>query len=144
MHALAVRERRVLARPHDEDLQPRRAQPGASKKRHAFQSDVALDPNSRLPMQEQMRERGIQLEVRALANDTVGTMEAAAYAYPDTTMGVILGTGTNAAYIEKGSKLGKWKGPPRHRRWSGRRCSAPHGRALEPNPAQSVCVSAKV
>ena len=42
----------------------------------------------------------------------VGTMEAAAYANPDTTMGVILGTGTNAAYIEKGSKLGKWKGPP--------------------------------
>ena len=57
-------------------------------------------------------QRGINLEVRALANDTVGTMEAAAYANPDTVMGVILGTGTNAAYIEKGSKLGKWKGPP--------------------------------
>ena len=63
-------------------------------------------------LQTQLSSRGINLKVKALANDTVGTMEAAAYAYPDTTMGVILGTGTNAAYIEKGSKLGKWKGPP--------------------------------
>lgn len=51
-------------------------------------------------------------QVRALANDTVGTMEAAAYTHPDTAMGVILGTGTNAAYIEKTSKVGKWGGAP--------------------------------
>ena len=63
-------------------------------------------------LQEQFNTRGIQLEVRALANDTVGTMEAAAYKYPDTAMGVILGTGTNAAYIERGAKLTKWRGAP--------------------------------
>jgi len=61
-------------------------------------------------LQEQLIARGIQLEVRALANDTVGTMEAAAYAYPNTTMGVILGTGTNAAYIEQTKNVSKWQG----------------------------------
>ena len=63
-------------------------------------------------LQTQLRDRGIHLQVRALANDTVGTMEAAAYSYPDTAMGVILGTGTNAAYIEKTANIGKWKGAP--------------------------------
>lgn len=63
-------------------------------------------------LQKQLRSRGISLEVRALVNDTVGTMEAAAYRHPNTALGVILGTGTNAAYIEKAEKVGKWRGPP--------------------------------
>jgi len=63
-------------------------------------------------LQREMLARGLQLEVRALANDTVGTMEAAAYAYPSTAMGVILGTGTNAAYIEATPKVTKWTGAP--------------------------------
>ena len=63
-------------------------------------------------LQKQLVARGISLEVRALANDTVGTMEAAAYMRPDTVMGVILGTGTNAAYIEKTANIGKWRGAP--------------------------------
>jgi hexokinase len=62
-------------------------------------------------LQEQLRARGIEIEVAALANDTVGTMEAAAYNYPDTAMGVILGTGTNAAYIERTAALKTWAGP---------------------------------
>ena len=56
-------------------------------------------------LQEQLTARGINLEIKALANDTVGTMEAAAYSRPETAMGVILGTGTNAAYIEKTAKV---------------------------------------
>lgn len=63
-------------------------------------------------LQAQLQARGINLEVKALANDTVGTMEAAAYANPNTAMGVILGTGTNAAYIEKTANVGKWAGKP--------------------------------
>lgn len=63
-------------------------------------------------LQAQFEARGIALTVKALANDTVGTMEAAAYAYPKTAMGVILGTGTNAAYIERTSKVTKWTGAP--------------------------------
>jgi hexokinase len=65
-------------------------------------------------LQAQLEERGIELEVKALANDTVGTMEAAAYGRRDTVMGVILGTGTNACYVEKGSRVGKWRGEAWH------------------------------
>lgn len=61
-------------------------------------------------LQAQFAERGINLKVKALANDTVGTMEAAAYSHPNTVMGVIFGTGTNAAYIEKASNVDKWRG----------------------------------
>lgn len=63
-------------------------------------------------LQEELLDRGINLRVRALANDTVGTMEAAAYRFPETAMGVILGTGTNAAYLEKAGNVPKWAGAP--------------------------------
>jgi len=63
-------------------------------------------------LQKEFVARGIALEVKALANDTVGTMEAAAYKYPKTAMGVILGTGTNAAYMERTSNVTKWEGEP--------------------------------
>jgi len=63
-------------------------------------------------LQDQFAARGINLRIRALANDTVGTMEAAAYKYADCSMGVILGTGTNAAYVERTSQVGKWRGAP--------------------------------
>lgn len=42
-------------------------------------------------------------------NDTVGTLIAHAYADPETRIGVILGTGTNAAYVEKVNRIPKWK-----------------------------------
>jgi hexokinase len=40
------------------------------------------------------------IRVRALANDTVGTLAAGAYADPSCDTGVIIGTGTNACYVE--------------------------------------------
>lgn len=43
-------------------------------------------------------------------NDTVGTLLSHAYQNPNTTVGLILGTGSNGAYIEKMEKVGKWKG----------------------------------
>jgi len=39
--------------------------------------------------------------VVALANDTVGTLFARCYQEAQCYIGVILGTGTNAAYIER-------------------------------------------
>jgi len=63
-------------------------------------------------LQAQLEERGIELVVKALANDTVGTMEAASYRSLDCTMGVIFGTGTNGAYIAKTVAVGKWAGAP--------------------------------
>ncbi|HOJ70818.1 MAG TPA: hypothetical protein PLR38_03160 [Syntrophorhabdaceae bacterium] len=51
------------------------------------------------------------IEVAALINDTVGTLVAKSYANPACDMGVILGTGTNAAYPEKTGRITKYKGP---------------------------------
>jgi len=50
------------------------------------------------------------IRVRALANDTVGTLAAGGYADPTCDMGVILGTGTNACYREKCSNIKKMEG----------------------------------
>jgi len=55
-----------------------------------------------------IRRRGLgHIHVVALANDTVGTLMAASYADPACDMGVILGTGTNACYPEKTTRLRK-------------------------------------
>jgi hexokinase len=43
-------------------------------------------------------------------NDTVGTLMACAYKDPCTAIGLILGTGTNACYIENLDKVGTWTG----------------------------------
>lgn len=47
------------------------------------------------------------LRIVALLNDTVGTMLAHSYIDPATRMGVIVGTGTNAAYLEQVSAITK-------------------------------------
>ncbi|KAK6729974.1 hypothetical protein RB195_006802 [Necator americanus] len=46
------------------------------------------------------RDGRIQVEIVALINDTVGTMVAAAYEANHCDLGVIIGTGTNASYME--------------------------------------------
>lgn len=50
------------------------------------------------------------INIRALINDTVGTLAAGSYADPACDSGVIMGTGTNACYRERLSKIGKLKG----------------------------------
>ncbi len=61
----------------------------------------------------QRKEMGF-IHVVALANDTVGTLLAGSYSDPLCDMGVILGTGTNACYPEKVSRIVKSAGlgPP--------------------------------
>lgn len=41
------------------------------------------------------------MQVAAILNDTVATLLALRYSQPDTFAGIILGTGTNAAYLER-------------------------------------------
>ena len=41
----------------------------------------------------------------SLATDTVGTLVASRYHHEDTMMGLILGTGSNGAYIEKAENI---------------------------------------
>lgn len=44
-------------------------------------------------------------------NDTVGTLAGGRYYNPDVIAAVILGTGTNAAYVERANAIPKWHGP---------------------------------
>jgi hexokinase len=44
-------------------------------------------------------------------NDTVGTLAAGRYVDDDTMVAIVLGTGTNAAYIEHAHAIPKWHAP---------------------------------
>mmetsp|Transcript_11416 Transcript_11416/g.22395 ORF Transcript_11416/g.22395 Transcript_11416/m.22395 type:complete len:977 (+) Transcript_11416:144-3074(+) len=52
-------------------------------------------------LRDAFKRRGFEGDITALVNDTVGTLISAAYTDPRTMIGIILGTGTNAAYREK-------------------------------------------
>ncbi|KAI9348496.1 hexokinase-domain-containing protein [Obelidium mucronatum] len=52
----------------------------------------------------------LNINVTALVNDTTGTLVSLAYTQPDTHVGVILGTGSNCAYVEDISNIHKFKG----------------------------------
>lgn len=43
-------------------------------------------------------------------NDTVGTLAGGRYTNKDVVAAVILGTGTNAAYVERAHAITKWHG----------------------------------
>ena len=51
----------------------------------------------------------LQVQIRALLNDTVGTLACGRYSSPDVTMGIILGTGTNCCYVEQVANIKKLK-----------------------------------
>jgi len=58
----------------------------------------------------------MDIEVHAILNDTTGCLLACAYKRPDCAMGVIIGTGTNASYVEDISNVELYeKSPGRHR-----------------------------
>ncbi|CAF1118772.1 unnamed protein product [Adineta steineri] len=61
-------------------------------------------------LQTAIDEKGINVQCVALVNDTVGTLMACAYKDPNTAIGLILGTGTNACYMEKIGRVGTWDG----------------------------------
>lgn len=61
-------------------------------------------------LQDAFAKKHIPVYVAALVNDTVGTLLSHAYKYPDTLVAVILGTGTNGAYIEHIDNIKKWEG----------------------------------
>ncbi|CAN4096303.1 unnamed protein product [Withania somnifera] len=57
-----------------------------------------------------MERVGLDMRVAALVNDTVGTLAGGRYNNPDVIAAVILGTGTNAAYVERAQAIPKWHG----------------------------------
>uniref|UniRef100_A0A0N5DBB7 Phosphotransferase n=1 Tax=Thelazia callipaeda TaxID=103827 RepID=A0A0N5DBB7_THECL len=56
-----------------------------------------------------IRRKDIDIDVAAILNDTVGTLMACAFKENSCQIGVILGTGTNACYMEKLSNCPKLK-----------------------------------
>ncbi|KAJ3167875.1 hexokinase A [Geranomyces variabilis] len=62
-------------------------------------------------LQDAFKRKKLRINVTALVNDTVGTLISHAYIDTATYMGVILGTGTNAAYVERIESIPKWTGP---------------------------------
>ncbi|OVA18573.1 Hexokinase [Macleaya cordata] len=72
--------------------------------RHGVGKDVVACLN------EAMERRGLDMRVSALVNDIVGTLAGARYWDDDVMVAVILGTGTNACYIERIDAIPKLQG----------------------------------
>lgn len=62
------------------------------------------------PLNGILKQRGIPETVTVLVNDTVGTWAAVALTDRRCCVGVILGTGSNAAYVERRSAIAKLPG----------------------------------
>ncbi|CAH9066494.1 unnamed protein product [Cuscuta epithymum] len=58
-----------------------------------------------------IKRKGLDMRVSALVNDTIGTLAGGRYSDKDVCIAVILGTGTNAAYVERAQAIPKWHGP---------------------------------
>ncbi|KAK1286693.1 Hexokinase-2 [Acorus calamus] len=57
-----------------------------------------------------MERQGLDMRVSALVNDTIGTLAGGRYTDKDVVVAVILGTGSNAAYVERAHAIPKWHG----------------------------------
>lgn len=62
-------------------------------------------------LNEAMERQGLNMRVSALVNDTVGALAGARYWDDDVMAAVILGTGTNACYVELVDAIPKLQGP---------------------------------
>ncbi|GFR30106.1 hexokinase type 2 [Trichonephila clavata] len=56
------------------------------------------------------KKEGVNVDVVAIVNDATGTMMMGSYIDKRTAIGMILGTGCNAAYFEKVERIEKWEG----------------------------------
>lgn len=61
-------------------------------------------------LEQAMTRKGLNMRVAALVNDTVGTLALGHYHDPDTVAAVIIGTGTNACYLERTDAIIKCQG----------------------------------
>ncbi|KAG8194447.1 hypothetical protein JTE90_011055 [Oedothorax gibbosus] len=56
------------------------------------------------------KKKGVDVDVVAVINDATGTMMMGSYLDKRSAIGLILGTGCNAAYFEKVERIEKWEG----------------------------------
>ncbi|KAJ3208730.1 hexokinase A [Entophlyctis luteolus] len=74
-----------------------------------FSASDCVNRNVVQLLHEAFLRKKLNIEITALINDTTGTLVSHAYSAPDTYIGVILGTGTNAAYVERIENIPKYK-----------------------------------
>ncbi|GFS43908.1 hexokinase 1 [Actinidia rufa] len=75
-----------------------------------FSIDDAVGQDVVGELTKAMERVGLDMSVTALVNDTIGTLAGGRYYNPDVVAAVILGTGTNAAYVERAQAIPKWHG----------------------------------
>ncbi|KAI6655543.1 Hexokinase HKDC1 [Oopsacas minuta] len=78
-----------------------------------FSAEGAVGRDIMEMLQEALDRKGSKIAyLSALVNDTTGTLMAKAIEEKECFVGLILGTGTNACYLEKISNIPKYKSPP--------------------------------
>uniref|UniRef100_A0A1L8E278 Phosphotransferase n=1 Tax=Nyssomyia neivai TaxID=330878 RepID=A0A1L8E278_9DIPT len=60
-------------------------------------------------LREAIGRRGLPVDVVAIVNDTTGTLMQGALVEPRTRIGMILGTGSNACYMEQADRVKHWE-----------------------------------
>ncbi|XP_077217678.1 hexokinase-1-like [Tasmannia lanceolata] len=75
-----------------------------------FSIDDAVGEDLVAELTKAIERQGLDMRVSALVNDTIGTLAGGRYGNKDVVAAVILGTGTNAAYVERAGAIPKWHG----------------------------------
>ncbi|XP_024404167.1 hexokinase-7 isoform X2 [Physcomitrium patens] len=75
-----------------------------------FKVNDAIGQDVVAALQRSIESLGHKMRISALINDTVGTLAGGRYWNNDVMIGVILGTGTNACYVERAEAVSKWGG----------------------------------
>ncbi|KAF7843405.1 hexokinase-1-like [Senna tora] len=75
-----------------------------------FSIDDAVGQDIVSELTKAIERKGLDMRVAALVNDTVGTLAGGRHTHKDVIAAVILGTGTNAAYVERAQAIPKWHG----------------------------------
>ncbi|KAK7389590.1 hypothetical protein VNO78_24754 [Psophocarpus tetragonolobus] len=76
-----------------------------------FNIDDAVGRDVVVELTKAIQRQGLDMRVAALVNDTVGTLAGGRHANSNVIAAIILGTGTNAAYVERAQAIPKWHGP---------------------------------
>ncbi|KAL8522488.1 hypothetical protein ACS0TY_012597 [Phlomoides rotata] len=76
-----------------------------------FSIDDAVGQDVVDELTKALKRKRVDMRVAALVNDTIGTLAGGKYVNKDVSMAVILGTGSNAAYVERAQAIPKWHGP---------------------------------
>ncbi|KAJ3670949.1 hypothetical protein LUZ60_008375 [Juncus effusus] len=75
-----------------------------------FAIEATVGEDVVMELTKALERQGVDMKVTALVNDTIGTLAGGRYDDQDVVAAVILGTGTNAAYVENANDIPKWDG----------------------------------